>query len=305
MKRILWTTAWLLCSATAIADDEDPFGSNPDGPSGSQQSPVVSLKEQTLSEPDIVQLIGDLASEQYAQRTQAQRLLTQAGASAVAELEKTVAEGEPEASSRSLEILQRLFERGSSDAKDASSAALQRLSKRTDRIGQFANTLLHPPAQPAQAQYPQGRSPAIRGLDFGGRIRIARAEAVPFVGRRTFSMTQTADSKTIQVEEDGFKLRIVEDAKGIAMEITQPKDGKEATEKFSAKTAEELKEKEPAAFKHYEKYSKQGGGRADAAKLLMQLKAEEVKAKARAVLEAKKAIEGAELTREVEDDPFR
>jgi hypothetical protein len=63
--------------------------------------------------------------------------------------------------------------------------------------------------------------------------------------------------KEIEAEENGQKTKIHEDADGIKLEITKQKDGKETTEKFEAKNAEELKKNNPEAHKIYEQYSQQ------------------------------------------------
>lgn len=65
--------------------------------------------------------------------------------------------------------------------------------------------------------------------------------------------------KEIEAEENGRKVKITDDpAEGIKMEVTEKKDGKEATQKYAAKDAAELKTKHPEAHKLYEEYS-QGG----------------------------------------------
>jgi hypothetical protein len=67
--------------------------------------------------------------------------------------------------------------------------------------------------------------------------------------------------KEIQVEESGKKVKINDDpAKGIKLEVTETKDGKETTQKYEAKDAAELKTKHPEAHKLYEEYTKQPAG---------------------------------------------
>ena len=53
-------------------------------------------------------------------------------------------------------------------------------------------------------------------------------------------------------------VKITEDAAGgVQMEVTRKKDGKETTEKYSAKSRDELKKAQPEACRLYDKYAQQ------------------------------------------------
>ena len=68
--------------------------------------------------------------------------------------------------------------------------------------------------------------------------------------------------KRIEVTENDLKVKITEDAAGgVQMEVTRKKDGKETTEKYSAKSRDELKKSQPEAYRLYDKYAQQQNAR--------------------------------------------
>jgi hypothetical protein len=78
---------------------------------------------------------------------------------------------------------------------------------------------------------------------------------------RKMKITEVNGIKSIEAEGNGKKVQITDDpTKGIQMEVTETKDGKETTQKYEAKDAAELKTKHPEAHKLYEEYSKQPAG---------------------------------------------
>jgi hypothetical protein len=105
------------------------------------------------------------------------------------------------------------------------------------------------PAQPAQP-VPGGFRPALPlRVAFGGaafkRVTVKDVNGV----------------KDIDAEEADRKIKIHDDpAKGIEMEITEKKDGKDVIQKYEAKNAEELKTKHPEMHKLYEQYAKGPAG---------------------------------------------
>ena len=68
--------------------------------------------------------------------------------------------------------------------------------------------------------------------------------------------------KTIEAEENDRKVKITEDAAGgIKMDVTTTKNGKEVTDKYEAKNADDLKKKNGPAYDLYKQYSSgQRGG---------------------------------------------
>jgi len=63
--------------------------------------------------------------------------------------------------------------------------------------------------------------------------------------------------KETTVNEDGKTIKIHEDANGIAVTITEKKDGKDVSETTKAKDKETLKKDNPKVYEIYEKYSKE------------------------------------------------
>jgi hypothetical protein len=74
-------------------------------------------------------------------------------------------------------------------------------------------------------------------------------------GHRNVRVTVVDGVKTIDAQENGRKIRITEDANGIDMTITENRDGKEVSEQFQAKDAEELKKNHPNAHEVYQRYA--------------------------------------------------
>jgi hypothetical protein len=61
--------------------------------------------------------------------------------------------------------------------------------------------------------------------------------------------------KTVEVEQGDRKVKIEEDPNnGIKVEVTEKQNGKDVTEKFEAKTVDDLKKNHPKAYAEYEKY---------------------------------------------------
>ena len=88
-----------------------------------------------------------------------------------------------------------------------------------------------------------------------GRIRIQQMGIANFRGGQ-IQMEAFANgqgTRDMTVNENGFKVHIHEDNSGLKMEVTD----KGETREYAAKNAAELKEKEPEAFKIYEKYNAQ------------------------------------------------
>ena len=71
-------------------------------------------------------------------------------------------------------------------------------------------------------------------------------------------MSVNNGNKTVDVTEGDRKIHIAEGPDGIDMSITETRDGKEVTEQYKAKDAEELKKNHPDAHAIYERFA--GGG---------------------------------------------
>lgn len=221
---------------------------------------------------DLQKLIKQLDADDFEDRANASEQLAKLGREALPALEEGVRSNSPEVATRCFDLLQQLFEKGDTAAR----ASLDKLAQGSDRVAAQAKQMLEPKPVPVDPNNATGR---VRILG-GGAIRIAGgriARVAPVapaieeaVVRKAISIGSSISPdgvKTTSVDEDGKKVKIVEDPKkGIAGEYTETKDGKEATVKFAAKDADELKTKHPDAFKLYERFAKGGGAvRADIA----------------------------------------
>jgi hypothetical protein len=200
-------------------------------------------------------LIQQLDADAFGERQAASQQLAKLGKQAIPALEEAIRGESVEAASRSFELLQRLLTKGDNDAQAEARAALERLAKGDDAAARRAQQLLKPTTPEDVPQTPAAR-PRIR-LGGGAPIRIPVAPAVAV--RRSVKVNINNGLKTIEVDDNGKRIKILDDpAKGIELETTETKDGKETTEKFAAKNAEELKIKHPEAFKLYNEFA-QGG----------------------------------------------
>lgn len=236
--------AALLSSLLAFGQEETP---KTDAKPESGEAKVVAAE-------DIDKLMEQLDANRFSERQAAQQKLQEAGKAAVPALEKGTQHVSREVAVRSWEILKNHFQ-GSDDAnKIAAKEALERLAKNNDAaLAKRAGEILAPPKP--QPQFPQG----VPGRIGNAQIQIQVVGGAG--GNKRVSVKDVNGVKEIEAEENGKKIKINDDpANGIKMEVTEKKDGKEATQKYEAKDAAELKTKHPEAHKLYEEYSKQPAG---------------------------------------------
>ena len=222
--------------------------------------------------PELRELVRQLDADDFADRTAASEALAKLGKEALPGLEEGVRSESPEAATRSFELLQQLFEQGNAGDKAAARSSLSKIAQGSDRVATQAKKLLEPKpnaTDPNSAiaggmRLVPGGVLRIRGF---GRVMpaIPAAPAIAVADAKSISISIGPDgTKTINVDDNGKKIKIVEDAKkGIEGEMSETKDGQETTQAFAAKDADELKEKHPEAHKLYEKYTKGGGLRVE------------------------------------------
>lgn len=217
----------------------------------------VAVADDASSAPSsetIDQLIKQLDSDRFAERREANQKLQAAGDAAIKPLAEAAIGDSREVTNSALEILRKHFEKGAATSKEAAKAALEKIAASNHSAAGRAKDILKPPAQARAVPFRGGILPIAPGQI---QIRIAANGN----GRRMKKIQVNNGVKTIEAEDDGKKVKIVDDPnKGIEIEITEKKDGKEKTEKFAAKDAAELKKKHPDAYKVYEKHSKNVGG---------------------------------------------
>ena len=202
----------------------------------------------------IAELIERLDAPRFGDRQAAQQELAEAGKSALPALEKAAASENRETAGRAVEVLQQHFEGDNEELKAAAKESLERLAQHeSESVARRAKDILSPP----QPEAPQPDVPRIPRLRLGGaRIQI---QVGGNAGGNVKSLTvkDVNGVKEIEAKEGGRKVKIVDDpAKGIEVEVTETKDGKETTKKYEAKKADELKTKHPEAYKLYEEFSK-------------------------------------------------
>ncbi|MCO6456302.1 MAG: hypothetical protein J5I93_13470 [Pirellulaceae bacterium] len=246
-KRILGLLAVGLLAGTAAV------GRAQEGPA---QTGEPAAEEATQPAADVDQLIRQLDANRFAERQTASNQLSRLGAAAIPALEAAAQGASREVTTRAIDILKRHFEGGAADAKDAARQALERIQKGDNAV---ASRLAEQALNPEPEQPPPMPVPGIGGIA-PAQIQI-RMQAIGGANGQRIQVQNVNGVKTIEVQENGRKIKIEEDPnKGIQVEVTEKKDGKETTQKYAAKSAEELKKQHPEAHKIYDKYSQQQGG---------------------------------------------
>ena len=217
---------------------------------------TAQADEKNAPAGDFDALIRRLDANEFADRQAASDELSRLGSQAFPALERAARSESREASQRAIEILKRHYEGADTPTRQAARSTLERLAADSStRSGRQADEVLNPPPPPATARVVFGRPP----------VRVARAniriQAPPARFVRRVHVKNVNGVKEVEVEENGRKVKVVDNPnEGIQLEVTEKKNGKETTEKFSAKDADELKKKHPEAHKIYEELGKQNGG---------------------------------------------
>ena len=201
---------------------------------------------------DIARWIKQLDSGQFSDRTKASQDLEAAGKRAIPALGEAALGDSREASLRAIDILRKLFQESDAATKEAARQALKKVAD-SDRpsAARRAKEVLEPK--------PKAPQPAPNAMPiFGGQIQI---QVHAGGNGKTKKVRVQNGKKEIEVSENNRKIKITEDpAQGIEIEVTETKDGKDTTKKYSAKTEAELKKNHPEAHKLYEEHSKQQPG---------------------------------------------
>ncbi len=202
----------------------------------------------------IAKWIRQLDSNRFAERSEASSRLEAAGKVAFPALTEAALGNSREVTLRVIDILRRHFNEGDKATKDAAKAVLEKLTESDHQsAARRAKDVLNP-KPPAQAG-------VLPGIQIGrAQIQIQMNAIAGGQGKKV--KTKIINGvKEIEVEEKDVKIKITEDpAGGIKMEVTEKKDGKETTKKYSAKSADELKKNHLDAHKIYEKHKEGAGG---------------------------------------------
>jgi len=215
----------------------------------------------------IQQWMAQLDRPKFSDRQEARRRLSAAGAEAIPALENAAtSDCSREVSASAMQLLERLYKSSMPDASAGAEKALQRIAaEQGNQHAAVASRILKGPDPTEYVQYSSfAQRNALRQMQNRGRGRMIQAGAqIQFGGGRLQIMRMNVQNaggvRTIDVQDNGRKISIKEDANGaIEMNVTEKVNGQEQTQKFTAKNADELKQRHPEAEKLYQRYAKNG-----------------------------------------------
>jgi hypothetical protein len=231
-RLVLLTFAVLLLGGPSVAEDE------------ARQADSDATEK-------IARWIQQLDANEFAARSEASRNLQQMGPAACPALAEAAVGESRERRMRALEILGQHFQEGDAATKEAAKEALDKIAASDhEASARRAKELLEP-----KPEQPNVMLPNIAPAQM--QIRI---NAIAQAGGGVQRIQVNNGVRQMETDDGQRKVKITDDPnKGIEVEITQKKDGKETTEKFQAKNAEELAKKDPEIHKLYQKMQNMGG----------------------------------------------
>jgi hypothetical protein len=209
---------------------------------------------------DINRLVEQLDSPRFAERQAASHKVTMAGIEAIKPLKVAAIAGSREQAKRAIEVLQKFLKSGEVKTRDQAHSAMVEISTCDNKAAALRAKSILEAAQPAEdfftprAGVPLAPIQMIQPFQFGqGQIRLN----VQIIGnQRMIQIRNINGVKDITVKEGSRTIKIHDDPnQGIQIEITEKKDGKQKTEKYTAKDAQNLKKQHPEIYKLYVKHS--------------------------------------------------
>ena len=199
-------------------------------------------------ESSLVELVSRLDHDRYQVRKAAADALFRRGVEAVEALERAAVEGSLETTHQALQVLARLYRQGDPAAKKAAGEALHRLaqSKHAAAARRARMVVGGQPTGPRNVQAQR----VLRVGPGGIRLQIGPAARKKIIANGIAIKRQNGQLE-IRRTVPGKEIHLIENAKGIKLQVTQVKNGKKQTQIYQAKTAEELKKKHPQAYKLY------------------------------------------------------
>ena len=198
--------------------------------------------------------IQQLDSDRFADRNEASRRLEEAGRAAFPALVEAALGTSREAPLRALEILRKHSQEGNEASKKAAREALETIAASDHAAARWAKETLSPPKPAAERAPPL--VPIVQGWPIGGQQVQVQIQMNAGAGNQQRRIQIKNGTKQTEVTENDLKVKITEAANGgVQLEVTRKKDGRETTEKYSAKSREELKKDQPEAYKLYDKYA--------------------------------------------------
>jgi len=224
-------------------------------PGGASPKPAAAELNSGIEVPDSEQLarwIQQLDSDRFAERNEASRRLEEAGKAAFPALAEAALGTSREATLRALQILRRHSQEGSEASQQAARAALEKIASSDHAAARWAKEALSPP-KPAERVPPL--VPIVQGWPIGGQQVQVQIQMNVGGGNQQRRVQIKRGVKQTAVTEKDLKVKITDEPNGgVQLEVTRKKDGKETTDKYSAKSLEELKKAQPEAYRLYDKY---------------------------------------------------
>jgi hypothetical protein len=217
--------------------------------SGGERLPMPAEAEDSLTD-QIAALIDQLDARSFGDRQAASQQLEDLGAAAAAHLELAIKSGSREASGRALDILRRHCEQGSDDSRHAARTALVRLAdSNSASIAQKARDALDPPKVAAYAE---------PGMMFGnGFNRVQNLQVVIGGGGRTVTISDVNGRKSMEITDARRQVTLQSQPGGkIDVEISDPKNAKNAKQRIIANDVDELKRKDAEIGRLFEQFSR-------------------------------------------------
>ena len=223
----------------------------------------------TKSQPspaEISQWIKDLDSDTFATRQTAADMLVQTGKPAVEPVAEAAVGKSLEVTMQAIGVLRRLMQSADAATHDAAKNALEQLAKSESAAALPAKEALKPPPAPANPPDNFGLGNVNGNVRIfgggniqigpGGNIQVLPGGNIPAGGVQVFRIqaNNVNQTRSVDVNENGKRTHITDDQNGIEVKVTESVGGKEKTDTFKAKDADELKKKFPEAHKLYEKY---------------------------------------------------
>jgi hypothetical protein len=216
----------------------------------------VDKKDAAKSQPSLAEIgqwIKDLDSDTFATRQTAAEMLYHTGKPAIAPVADAALGKSLEVTMQSVNVLRRLMQSPDKETQEAAKDALERLGKTETSAAAPAKEALAPP--PPVANRAGNLQPFGIG-NINGNIRIFGGGNIQAGGMQVFRIQANGinQNRSVDVDENGKRTHITEDQNGIEVKVTEKVEGKDKTDTFKAKDADELKKKFPEAHKLYEKY---------------------------------------------------
>jgi hypothetical protein len=267
-----------LMGATAHGSERDASPAAP--PANSETSPTADSARDEL-------ILGWLESDRFSERQRGMTELRRLGVSGVSLLRRVAEQGDAEARSRALQLLDSYFRNEAQDQdalSEAAREALQSLASGEGPAARRAHGILHPPSQDPHAMAQIANLQAMR---IQAQLRLRAAQQVPPArrvpgrpanpalpnplppapavepgpGAEPAQVPQPNEQppnnmlqrnlRRVIVQQGETKVEIHEGPEGIRMEVTETKDGEVVTERFEAKDLEELEKQHPRAIELY------------------------------------------------------